>query len=99
MIVPEPTVKLMFRCTFKFTEARFAHVGESNIFLRAFNIELGEKLARDTFRLKMIAAHVPEDSPYDFTIKPSSDMEAILYAQQKATSKWVPGTDTKRASN
>lgn len=93
MIVPEPTVKLMFRCTFKFT-GRFAHVPESNIFLRAFNIELGEKLARETFKLKMIAAHVPEDSPYEFSIKPSSDMEAILYVQQKKA-----GTDTKRVSN
>lgn len=94
MIVLEPQHKLMFRCTFKFTEARFAHVGENNIFLRAFNIELGEKLGRETFKQSMIAAKVPEDSPYEFTIKPSSDMEAILYVQEKKA-----GKDTRRIIN
>lgn len=94
MIGSEPTPKLMFRCTFKFTEARFAHVKESNIFLRAINIELAEKNAREAFKQSMIAAKVPEDSPYDFTIKPSSDMEAILYVQQKKA-----GADTRRVEN
>lgn len=92
--MPEPTHKLMFRCTFKFTEARFSHVKESNIFLRAINIELGEKFAKETFAASMAKANVPPDSPYEFTIKPSSDMEAILYTQQKKA-----GADTRRVVN
>lgn len=87
-------MKSIYRCTFKFTGVGLKHIPTRNIFLRSADVESGEKLARETFRLKMIAHRIPEDAPYDFTISPSTDVEVIIFAQQERV-----GANTARLSN
>lgn len=71
--------KKMYRATLRFTEAKYAEVKPSNIFLRAVSLEKATEDSKATFINEMITAGISSKAPFSCEVREVSQSEVDEY--------------------
>lgn len=71
--------KKMYRATLCFTEAKYAEVKPSNIFLRAISLEKAMEDSKSTFIKEMVAAGINSKTPFTCEVREVSQSEVEEY--------------------